>query len=83
MQAGNRHSPCYGRPSLKALIESFSADERPPLVRGDCAYGVDGEMLQLEELVQAYLFKLRKSVGVKQLIKRQWQRQNWSDMGQG
>ena len=83
LQAGNRHSPSYGRTNLKTLIESLSAVERPQLVRGDCAYGSEGEMLQLEELDQAYLFKLRQSAGVKQLIKRQWQRQNWSDMGQG
>lgn len=40
-------------------------------------------MLQLEELEQAYLFKLRQTAGVKQLIKRRWRRQDWSDMGQG
>ena len=83
LQAGNRHSPSHGRAGLKALIESLSADERPQLVRGDCAYGSEGEMAQLEELQQAYLFKLRQSAGVKQRIKRQWQRQDWSDMGQG
>ena len=83
LQAGNRHSPSYGRAGLKALIESLAADERPQLVRGDCAFGSEGEMAQLEELQQAYLFKLRQSAGVKQLIKRQWQRQDWSDMGQG
>lgn len=83
LQAGNRHSPSHGRAGLKALIESLPADERPQLVRGDCAYGSEGEMAQLEELQQAYLFKLRQSAGVKQRIKHQWQRQDWSDMGQG
>lgn len=83
LQAGNRHSPSYGRTGLKALLESLPADERPQLVRGDSAYGSEGEMLQLEELSQPYLFKLRQTAGVKQLIKRQWQRQTWSEMGQG
>ncbi len=83
LQAGNRHSPSYGRAGLKALIESFPVNERPQLVRGDSAYGSEGEMVQLEELKQAYLFKLRQTSGVKQLIKRQWQRQDWSPMGQG
>lgn len=83
LQAGNRHSPSYGRTGLKALLQSLPADERPKLVRGDSAYGSEGEMLQLEELQQPYLFKLRQTAGVKQLIKRQWARQSWSDMGQG
>ncbi len=83
LQAGNRHSPSYGRAGLKALIESLPANERPQLVRGDSAYGSEGEMVQLEELKQPYLFKLRQTSGVKQLIKRQWQRQDWSPMGQG
>lgn len=83
LQAGNRHSPSYGRAGLKALIESLSASDRPQLVRGDCAYGNEGDMVQLEELKQPYLFKLRQTTGVKQLIKRQWQRQDWKAMGQG
>lgn len=65
------------------MIESLPPDERPQLVRGDSAFGSEGEMAQLEELKQPYLFKLRQTTGVKQLIKRQWQREHWSDMGQG
>lgn len=83
LQAGDLHSPFYGRSRLKTLIESLPVNERPQLVRGDSAYGSEGEMAQLEELKQAYLFKLRQTTGVKQLIKRQWQRQDWSAMGQG
>ena len=83
LQAGNRHSPSHGRTGLKALLQSLPEGERPKLVRGDSAYGSEGEMLQLEELQQPYLFKLRQTAGVKQLIKRQWSRQTWSEMGQG
>ena len=83
LQAGNRHSPSYGRTGLKTLLQSLPVDQRPKLVRGDCAYGSVGEMLQLEELQQPYLFKLRQTAGVKQLIKRQWARQDWREMAQG
>lgn len=83
LQAGNRHSPSHGREGLKALLQSLPTDQRPRLVRGDSAYGSEGEMLQLEELQQPYLFKLRQTAGVKQLIKRQWRRQDWCEMGQG
>lgn len=83
LQAGNRHSPSYARAGLKTLLQSLPVNERPKLVRGDSAYGSEGEMAQLEEMGQAYLFKLRQTAGVKQLIKRQWTRQDWNDMGQG
>ena len=68
---------------MKALLQSLPEGERPKLVRGDSAYGSEGEMLQLEELQQPYLFKLRQTAGVKQLIKRQWRHQDWYDLGQG
>jgi hypothetical protein len=32
---------------------------------------------------QPYLFKLRQTSGVKQLIKRNWSRQDWQNVGQG
>jgi hypothetical protein len=83
LQAGNRHSPSHGRDGLKALLQGLPQDQRPKLVRGDSAYGSESEMLQLQELKQPYLFKLRQTAGVKQLIKRQWRRPDWSDMGQG
>lgn len=83
LQAGNQHSPSHGRTGLKTLLESLPANQRPKLVRGDNAFGVEGEMRQLEELGQPYLFKLRQTSGVKHLIKRQWAREDWSDMGQG
>lgn len=83
LQAGNRHSPSHGREGLKALLQGLPPEQRPRLVRGDSAYGSEGEMLQLEELQQPYLFKLRQTAGVKQLIQRQWKHQDWYDMGQG
>ena len=40
-------------------------------------------MAPLEEMEQAYLFKLRQTIGVKQRIKRQWSRQDWGNQDQG
>ena len=81
--AGKQHSPSHGRSGLMALIDSLPIDERPKLVRGDNAFGVDGEMTLLEERGQAYLYKQRQTAGVKRLIKQQWQRQDWVNRGQG
>jgi len=83
LEPGNLHSPVHARPGLMALLEGTPPPQRPKLVRGDCAYGSEGEMRALEDIEQAYLFKLRQSAGVKKLVQRQWQRRDWCNVGQG
>jgi hypothetical protein len=83
LEPGNRHSPVHARPGLLALLEGMPEAQRPKLVRGDCAFGSEGEMGALEAISQPYLFKLRQSAGVKSLIKRQWGRHDWCPVGQG
>jgi hypothetical protein len=83
LEPGNRHSPVHARPGLVALLEGLPAQQRPRLVRGDCAFGSEGEMSALEALGQPYLFKLRQSAGVKRLVQRQWARRDWCPVGQG
>ena len=82
LEPGNRHSPVHARPGLMALLEDMPPATRPKLVRGDCAFGSEGEMSALEAIGQPYLFKLRQSAGVKTLIKRQWTRCDWGSVGQ-
>lgn len=83
LEPGDRHSPVHSRPGLMALLEELPQAQRPKLVRGDCAFGSEGEMSALEAIGQPYLFKLRQSAGVKALVKRQWQRRDWCNVGQG
>lgn len=83
LEPGDQHAPKHSRAGLVALLEGLAQAQRPRLVRGDCAFGNEGDMNALEALGQPYLFKLRQSVGVKKLIKQQWQRDDWSPMGQG
>ena len=40
-------------------------------------------MSALQAIDQPYLFKLRQSAGVKNLVKRQWTRRDWINVGQG
>ena len=67
LEPGNRHSPVHARPGLLALLQGMPQASRPRLVRGDCAFGSEGEMSALEAIGQPYLFKLRQSAGVKKL----------------
>jgi hypothetical protein len=83
LEPGNRHSPVHSRPGLMALLEDLPQPQRPKLVRGDCAFGSEGEMGALEAVGQPYLFKLRQSAGVKRLVQRQWRRRDWCPVGQG
>jgi hypothetical protein len=83
LEPGNRHSPVHARAGLLALLEGLPQEQRPKLVRGDCAFGSEGEMSALEAIHQPYLFKLRQSAGVKKLVQRQWSRRDWCPVGQG
>lgn len=83
LDSGDRHSPSHSRAGLVGLLEDMPKGQRPQLVRGDSAFGVEGEMAALETLEQSYLFKLRQSPGVKLLLKRQWSKTDWVDAGQG
>ena len=83
LEPGNRHSPVHARPGLLALLEGMPEHQRPKRVRGDCAFGSEGEMSALEAIGPPYLFKLRQSAGVKKRVQRQWTRRDWRSVGQG
>lgn len=83
VQNGKAHAAKHSLPRLRALLARLPSGKRPQLVRGDCAFGNETVMDEMESLDQAYLFKLRQSAGVKRLIERQWSRDDWSDAGQG
>ena len=83
VQSGKAHAAKHSLPRLRTLLERLPPERRPRLVRGDCAFGNETVMGEMEGLDQAYLFKLRQSAGVKRLIERQWSRDDWRDVGQG
>ncbi|MEO8351385.1 MAG: hypothetical protein ABI680_06610 [Chthoniobacteraceae bacterium] len=58
-------------------------ERRPECLRGDLAYGEEKLMSQCEERGQQYLFKLRQSPRVEELIKLLEKRGAWEDAGQG
>lgn len=83
VQGGKSHSAAHTLPGLIELITSLDKARRPRLVRGDCAFGNEVVMRELEDIEQPYLFKLKQTSNVKRLIERQWGRRDWVDAGQG
>jgi hypothetical protein len=56
-------------------------EQRPALVRGDCGFGNEPFIAELETRDQPYLFKLRQTSGVKKLLMRQFARKDWTTPG--
>ena len=83
VQGGKAHAARHSLPRLIALLKDLPIAQRPRLVRGDIAFGVNPAMRELEDMKQAYLFKLKQSAGVKRLIERLWRQRDWQDMGDG
>ncbi|PWQ92436.1 transposase [Leucothrix pacifica] len=84
VQAGNQSGSAHSMPGLITLIQRLPDGQRPAFVRGDCDWGNDGVMKELETLGQQYLFKVKRTRRVKQLIAKlhgqgEWQRfnQDW------
>ncbi len=68
VQAGNQSHSNDSLPGLVALLDRLPADGKPEFVRGDIGWGTDNAMNEMEAIKQAYLFKLKKSKNVKELI---------------
>ena len=83
VQHGKAHAARHSMPRLKTMLKGLAPEQRPRMVRGDNAFGVDPVMIELEEMEQAYLFKLRQSAGLKRLIERLWSEGDWHDVGDG
>lgn len=68
--AGNESHSNHSLPGLLRLLDRLTREQRPYLVRGDCGFGNDPVMRELEVRDQPYRFKLRLTAGVKRLIER-------------
>lgn len=68
VQAGNQSHSNDSLPGLVALLNRLPANGKPQFVRGDIGWGTDNAMKEMEAINQPYLFKLRKTKNVKELI---------------
>ena len=75
---GKEHSAGKARPGLMGVLDKLEPGQCPALVRGDCGFGNEPFIAELEEREQPYLFKLRQTAGVKKLLARQFARNDWT-----
>lgn len=80
---GNRHNSCHAAPGLWALLDRLGPENWPALLRGDADWGTEANMSRAEQEGVPYLFKLRATAKVKQLIAKLTGEAGWADAGQG
>jgi hypothetical protein len=79
--SGKQHSAAHARPGLGDVLDRLNRNQLPALVRGDCGFGNEPFIDELENRGQAYLFKLRQTSGVKKMLMRQFARNDWITPG--
>lgn len=83
VESGDRSAAKHGHAALWRILDALPSSQRPECLRGDLAYGEEKIMRQCEERAQNYLFKLRQSPRVKDLITTMERNGSWQDAGQG
>ena len=86
VQAGNQTASEYAQPTLWGWLDARDKKLWPTFLRGDSAHGNERMMQAAEERGLPYLFKLRQSKGVAQLIARlaaRGDKAGWRAAGQG
>ena len=84
VRPGNERAGAKGLPGLWQTLEKLPRHQWPAFVRGDCGYGQETIMLESEERLVPYLFKLRHTAKVKALVPRMTGEGSlWQDCGDG
>lgn len=83
VQAGDQSQSAHSLPGLISILNQLPLNQRPAFVRGDCDWGSDRVMSELEEINQDYLFKLKKSKNVKALINKHHCLGEWTYFNEG
>lgn len=83
VQPGKQSAALHALPGLWRLLGQLPSEAQPWLLRGDCAFGNEGVLIQAEEHGLNYLFKLRLTRKPKDLIRLLERQGQWVDAGQG
>jgi hypothetical protein len=83
VNAGNESNASYALPGLMSLLSRLPEHSKPQFVRGDVSFGSDAVMRDLEAIDQSYLFKLKKSKQVMNLIYKHHGLGEWTSVHPG
>ncbi len=84
VRPGKEHAAALGLPGLWQTLDALPRSRWPTFARGDCGYGSEKVMLEFEERGLPYLFKLRHTTKVKELVKTCMRcGSGWQDAGDG
>ena len=83
VKAGNHCGSNHSMPGLMTILNELPTTKRPEFVRGDCDWGNNSVMEELEEAQVSYLFKMKKSPKVKNLIAKEHKRGCWTPFNAG
>lgn len=75
---GNQTAGSFGLGSLLDWLKERPSGQLPQFIRGDISYGTQTWMQELEALEVAYLFKLKQTRGVKELIGLSERQSQWT-----
>lgn len=66
--SGKESSPSHGMPKLWETLRMLPRERWPTFARADCAYGNDRILKEFEQEALPYLFKMRHTAKVKELV---------------
>lgn len=83
VRPGKQHAATHSRANLWRVWERLPKEHRPWLICGDASYGHEGLLAECDAREQKYLFRLRQSPGVKQLVQVLEQQSGWQTLSHG
>jgi hypothetical protein len=83
VQAGNEAASSHAQPGFWAYFDTLTSASRPVFLRGDIGWGSERMMQEAEQRDQPYLFKIRQSPKIKELLASSFALDGWESAGQG
>jgi len=83
VQAGNEAASSHAQPGFWEYFDTLPRTSRPVFLRGDIGWGSERMMQEAEQRDQPYLFKIRQSAKIKDLLAGSFAMDEWESAGQG